>query len=182
VGLHLVQRLVRLHGGSVAAESAGEGMGSRFTVRLPLPDALPAPVPAPADEAPAPAGSLRVLVVDDNLDAAEMLATLLEIGGHRVRMAHDGAGAIAVAGELLPEVAFLDIGLPDMSGYEAAGALRGIAGMEGSMLVALTGWGTEQDRQRAREAGFDHHLTKPAEFDAVNRLLEQAIQARSMRD
>ncbi|WP_313034991.1 ATP-binding protein [Massilia alkalitolerans] len=182
VGLHLVRRLVQLHGGSVRADSMGEGMGSRFTVRLPLAEAAQAVAPEHAvpAAAAAPGGSLRVLVVDDNLDAAEMLATLFEIGGHQVRLAHDGAGAIAAASEFLPEVVFLDIGLPDISGYEAATALRGIAGMEGSMLVALTGWGTQQDRQRAREAGFDHHLTKPAEFDAVNRLLALAA-ARSGR-
>ncbi|VXB15673.1 ATP-binding protein [Massilia sp. 9I] len=184
VGLNLVQRLVQLHGGSVAAESAGEGRGSRFTVRLPLPDAAPAAsapaTPAPhAPRAAAPGRALRVLVVDDNVDAAEMLATLLEIGGHEVRMAHDGAGAIDAARALLPEVVFLDIGLPDTTGYEAAVALRRIDGLQGTMLVALTGWGTEQDRQRAREAGMDHHLTKPAEFDAVDRLLALALQARS---
>ncbi len=186
VGLHLVQRLVHLHGGKVLAESEGEGQGSRFTVRLPLPENQPAAAPASVEAAPlraaAPAGSLRVLVVDDNLDAAEMLATLLDIGGHQVRMAHDGQGAIVVAGELLPEVVFLDIGLPDMTGYEAAALLRGIPDMQQAMLVALTGWGTEQDRQRAREAGFDHHLTKPAEFDAVKRMLDLAIEARLERD
>jgi len=185
VGLHLVQRLVQLHGGSVSAESAGEGKGSRFTVRLPLPEGASEPAPAPVEGAAlqeaAPAALLRVLVVDDNVDAAEMLATLLEIGGHHVRMAHDGAGAIAAAGELLPEVVFLDIGLPDISGYEAAAALRGTAGMEDAMLVALTGWGTAQDRQRALQAGFDHHLTKPAELDAVNGLLDLAMGARARR-
>ncbi|QOY95909.1 response regulator [Massilia sp. UMI-21] len=187
VGLHLVQRLVRLHGGSVQAESAGAGRGSRFTVRLPLPlpDRGPAPAsgPAPVEETAAQGagGSLRVLVVDDNVDAAEMLATLLEIGGHQVRMAHDGADAIALAGDLMPELVFLDIGLPDISGYETAAALRRIAGLEHSTLVALTGWGTEQDRQRAREAGFDRHLTKPAEFEEVGRVLDLALRARGER-
>ncbi len=183
VGLNLVQRLVQLHGGSVAAESAGEGRGSRFTVRLPLPQAI-APTPLPSTPAPqavnalAQGGALRVLVVDDNVDAAEMLGTLLEIGGHAVCLAHDGAGALRVAREQLPHMVFLDIGLPDMSGYDIAAALRTSAGMEGAVLVALTGWGTDQDRERARNAGFDHHLTKPAEFDAVNGLVDAAA-ARS---
>jgi len=198
VGLNLVRRLVQLHGGSVFAESPGEGQGSRFTVRLPLPQGAPVRTAEPAraalraageatarEASPTPgqgaAASLRVLVVDDNCDAAEMLATLLDIGGHEVRTAHDGAGALAAARELLPEVVFLDIGLPDTTGYVAATALRRIDGLQQAMLVALTGWGTEQDRERAREAGFDHHLTKPAEFDAVDRLLDLAIQARAAR-
>ncbi|MCC2956482.1 response regulator [Massilia sp. IC2-477] len=177
VGLNLVKRLVQLHGGSVVAHSDGEGRGSRFTVRLPLPQAgseVIVPAPAPAESPAGPVGPLRVLVVDDNVDAAEMLAALLEIGGHRVTLAHDGAGALRAARELAPQVVFLDIGLPDMNGYETAAALRKIAGLEGAMLVALTGWGTADDRARARDAGFDHHLTKPAEFDAVNRLLDAA--------
>ncbi len=191
VGLHLVKRLVQLHGGSVAAESAGEGQGSRFTVRLPMrpddcTDILPAPAPAPAPARDAGAAAeggtpLRVMVVDDNTDAAEMLAALIEISGHGVMMAHDGAGALGIAQEYKPEVVFLDIGLPDVTGYDVAAALRRVDGMEGAMLVALTGWGTEQDRERARAAGFDHHLTKPAEFDAVGRLLDDALQARMVQ-
>ncbi|WP_177207688.1 ATP-binding protein [Massilia yuzhufengensis] len=181
VGLNLVQRLVQLHGGSVVAESPGEGRGSRFTVRLPLPTVPVAPAPVESPDPvvgtaramqPAP---LHILVVDDNVDAAEILATLLEIGGHRVQVAHDGAGALRAAAECAPDVVFLDIGLPDMTGYEAAGLLRGIEHMAGATLVALTGWGTEQDRQRARAAGFDHHLTKPAEFDVVNALLAKVV-------
>ncbi|RZA32617.1 MAG: response regulator, partial [Lysobacteraceae bacterium] len=135
-----------------------------------------------ATSAEAAAGPLRVLVVDDNRDAAEMLATLLELGGHRVEVAEDGASALHAARAFMPEVVFLDIGLPDISGYEAAAALRRVDGMAGAMLVALTGWGTEQDRLRAREAGFDHHLTKPAEFDAVERLLAEAVQRRADRE
>jgi len=176
VGLNLVQRLVHLHGGQVAAASDGEGMGSRFTVWLPLPESppeLPAE-PAPAARRAPPAEGLHVLVVDDNQDAADMLASLLEIGGHHARVAHDAAGAIAAARAQAPDVVFLDIGLPDMSGHDAARQLRQLDGMRGAMLVALTGWGTDEDRCKSREAGLDHHLTKPAEFDTVDRLLEEA--------
>lgn len=182
VGLNLVQRLVKLHGGRVAASSAGAGMGSQFTVWLPLPDEAqgtlldaappaPAPVAAAAPPVDATAGALRILVVDDNIDAAETLQALLEMNGHVVTVAHDGAEALRHAEARLPQVVFLDIGLPDMSGFEAAGAMRRIAGMEGATLVALTGWGAEQDRQRSRQAGFDHHLTKPADFGIVENLI-----------
>ncbi|WP_288377969.1 ATP-binding protein, partial [uncultured Massilia sp.] len=183
VGLNLVQRLVGLHGGRVAAASAGEGQGSCFTVWLPLPDAAPAlePAPLPALDAQrdTPAQGLRVLVVDDNHDAADILASLLEIGGHTVQVAHDAAGALAAVRREAPQVVFLDIGLPDMSGHDAARLLRRAEGMGAAMLVALTGWGAEEDRRKSREAGFDHHLTKPAEFDAVERLLAEA-QARAL--
>ena len=186
VGLNLVQRLVQLHGGRVAAASDGEGQGSRFSVWLPVPPVQPGQAPVPASgqtaatelQPTAPAPGLRVLVVDDNLDAADMLASLLEIGGHQARVAHDAAGALAAARMEPPQVVFLDIGLPDMSGHEAARLLRQVDGMGEAMLVALTGWGTDDDRRKSREAGFDHHLTKPAEFDAVDRLLAEAQSAR----
>ncbi|MGG7603162.1 ATP-binding protein [Massilia sp. BKSP1R2A-1] len=177
VGLNLVQRLVHLHGGRVAAASAGEGKGSRFTVWLPLSEtapAVPSAPPAPARHHVAAQG-LRILVVDDNQDAADMLASLLAIGGHQVQVAHDGAGALAAAQAMAPHVVFLDIGLPDMSGHDACRRLRLLDGTKTAMLVALTGWGTEEDRRRTREAGFDHHLTKPAEFDAVESLLDEAL-------
>ncbi|MFC5551890.1 ATP-binding protein [Massilia aerilata] len=185
VGLNLVKRLVELHGGAVAAESAGAGQGSRFTVRLPrwLPETLADPETAApagpgaasaASAASAATGSLRVLVVDDNIDASETLGALLDICGHEVALAHDGAAALARAGAFLPHVVFLDIGLPDLSGFEVALAMRKLAGMESAMLVALTGWGAEQDRQRSNDAGFDAHLTKPADFDSVDVLLRQA--------
>ena len=181
VGLNLVQRLVKLHGGRVAASSDGAGMGSRFTVWLPLPQdgeaVLPAAVPAPAYATPA--GVLRILVVDDNVDAAETLQALLEMNDHVVSVAHDGAAALRLAEEGLPQVVFLDIGLPDMSGFDAAEAMRRIAGMEAATLVALTGWGAEQDRRRSSEAGFDHHLTKPADFGMVENLIRDvATQQR----
>ena len=184
VGLNLVRRLVQLHGGSVVATSMGAGCGSRFTVRLPLPAAgaaTPAGSAAPAnDAAPLPAldAALRILVVDDNVDAADTLHALLDMNGHAVTVAHDGAAALRAAARTLPQVVFLDIGLPDMSGYEAAAEMRLIDGMAHATLVALTGWGAEQDRQRSRRAGFDHHLTKPANFDTVERLIAEVAAAQ----
>jgi len=185
VGLNLVRRLVELHGGRVGAESAGAGQGSRFTVWLPLAQSLP-----PADAAPVPAqqlaalevsDTLRVLVVDDNVDAAQTLGALLEMSGHAVALAHDGAAALAAAATSPPHVVFLDIGLPDRSGFEVAPALRALPGMRDATLVALTGWGAEQDRKRSSEAGFDAHLTKPADFDSVERLLREAAARRGLR-
>ncbi|WP_332876435.1 ATP-binding protein [Massilia sp. S19_KUP03_FR1] len=178
VGLHLVQRLVHLHGGVVAAASTGSGQGSCFTVWLPLAaGGGVAPGEAAAALAPPTFAGLAVLVVDDNLDAADMLGELLQASGHRVVLAHDGAAALANAALHLPAVVFLDIGLPDMSGLDVAVALRKIDGMAGATLVALTGWGTQEDRARTLRAGFDLHLTKPAQFDSVDALLRE-VQAR----
>ena len=180
VGLNLVKRLVELHGGRVSAESAGAGQGSRFTVRLPLAGNAPAVADA-SDAAPeaavAPvADTLRVLVVDDNVDAALTLGDLLDMSGYRVAVAHDGATALALAARDVPRVVLLDIGLPDQSGFDVALAMRAIPGMEAATLVALTGWGAEQDRQRSSEAGFDAHLTKPADFGKVEQLLREAVE------
>jgi len=180
VGLNLVQRLVKLHGGRVAATSAGVGQGSQFTVWLPLPADSAAPPPVVADAALQAAqtdpGVLRILVVDDNVDAAETLQALLEMNGHTVTAVHDGASALLQAAALVPQVVFLDIGLPDMTGYDAAEAMRRIAGMETSTLIALTGWGAEQDRKRSSQAGFDHHLTKPADFLIVEQLIRDVAE------
>ncbi|TWI69767.1 PAS domain S-box-containing protein [Pseudoduganella lurida] len=178
VGLNLVRRLVQLHGGRVAAESDGAGQGSRFTIWLPLSaqEHAPAQDAAPAEatmghEAAGMTRGLEILVVDDNEDAAKMLCALLEFSGHAVTLAHDGAGALAAAAARPPQVVFLDIGLPDISGYEAAGALRRLDGMGAARLIALTGWGAEADKQRSRAAGFDYHLTKPADFTQVQQIL-----------
>jgi signal transduction histidine kinase len=178
IGLSLVQSLVALHGGSVSASSEGTGRGSTFTVRLPLAAAPARAADAPAG-APAPtAQGLQVLVVDDNEDAAESLGMLLELEGHTAHIAHDGRQALQLAGELHPDIVFLDIGLPDVSGYEVARQLRAQPAFQRTMLVALTGWGTEDDRIRTREAGFDRHLTKPAEIAAVEDLLRAAQPAQ----
>ena len=168
IGLTLVRQLVVLHGGSVAAESAGPGQGSCFTVRLPLLEEPPTPPAAPALEAwPGDAAGLRILVVDDNQDAAETMAGLLALDGHAVALAHDGVQALEQATGFRPSVVLLDIGLPGMNGYEVAQRLRALPGGERLRLVAITGWGQEGDRARARAAGFDLHLTKPVDHAAL---------------
>jgi CheY-like chemotaxis protein len=180
IGLSLVQSLVALHGGSVSASSPGVGKGSTFTVRLPL---LTKSTDTMADTNPtqtsSPSGQLHVLVVDDNTDAAESLGVLLDIEGHAAHIAHTGAEALQVAQSQALDVVFLDIGLPDMTGYDVARRLRMLPSMQNTMLVALTGWGTQDDRQRTRDAGFDRHLTKPAELPAVEELLRAAAQAKT---
>jgi PAS domain S-box-containing protein len=172
IGLTLVKRLVELHGGSIAASSPGLGQGSEFVVRL----------PARADAGAATERELgttpthrlprrRVLVVDDNQDAADSLALLLRLLGQDVGTAYDGPTALAQAGEFRPELVFLDLGMPGMDGYEVARRLRRQPPSVGVVLVALTGWGQEEDRRRSSEAGFDHHLVKPVEPDAVEKVL-----------
>ena len=171
IGLSLVRSLVELHGGSIAAASAGTGQGSVFTVRLPLaqPEAAAQPDPTPAGAAAA--GGLRVLVVDDNRDAAETLGALIGMMGHEVAVANDGHQALRMMASLQPHIVFLDIGMPGMSGYEVAEAARRDARLDGTRLVALTGWGGEADRARTREAGFDDHLTKPATIASIEAAL-----------
>jgi two-component system CheB/CheR fusion protein len=168
LGLTLVRQLVTLHGGRVEAHSEGLGRGSRFVVRLPL---IPAPAPAqpvpPLASTTAPVGSRRVLVVDDNVDAAESLALVLRASGHEVWVAFDGETALARAAEVRPEVVVLDIGLPGADGYAIAGALRARRATAGATLVALTGYGQPEDVAKAREAGFAHHLVKPIDPDRV---------------
>ncbi|MDB5886887.1 MAG: domain S-box protein [Polaromonas sp.] len=174
IGLCLVQRLVELHGGCVTVHSV-LGQGSDFTVRLPLareaPPAMAAPVP---DTAPPPAHGRRVLVVDDNVDAAQSLALLLEMSGHEVRLAHDGLGALEAVMAHPPDVVLLDIGLPQLDGYEVARRIRQQYPLQHIRLVALTGYGQGSDRQRSLEAGFDHHLVKPANFAEIEKILHTA--------
>ena len=177
IGLSLVRSLVELHGGSVSAASAGTNAGSVFTVRLPL---LAAAQAALADEdgatgtAPEAAPTGRsVLVVDDNRDAAETLAALLNMMGHRAPVANDGRQALRMLPSLMPDVVFLDLGMPGMSGYEVAMAIREDARLAGIRLVALTGWGGEADRARTKAAGFDEHLTKPATVEAIEEVLRR---------
>ena len=173
IGLSLVSRLVRMHGGSVSAASGGAGQGSTFEIRLPLAEhALPpAAVPAAPDLAVASAGR-RVLVVDDNHDAASTLAMILDAIGHHASVADGGAEALALVAQQRPDAIFLDIGMPGMDGYDTARALRARPGMQDVVLIALTGWGAADDRIRSREAGFNHHLTKPVELSAVQAILD----------
>jgi CheY-like chemotaxis protein len=171
VGLSLARRLVEMHGGTIEARSDGVGKGAEFTVRLPALPSVPDIVPGrpPAEEPALPAH--RILVVDDNQDSADTLGMLLEALGAQVRIAYGGAEALEEFASFQPEIVLLDIGMPDMDGYELAAAIRARPNGSGVMLVAITGWGQDGDRQRARHAGFDHHLTKPADPGALRSLL-----------
>lgn len=175
IGLSLVRRLVELHGGTVQAVSV-PGQGSEFVVRLPIADADAQAAPPPVVVVRTPGGCCRVLIVDDNVDTAHSLAMLLSASGHDVRTAHDGPAAVQAALDYEPEVVLLDIGLPGTNGYEVAAQLRRQASLAHVVLVAMTGYGQESDRQRSRDAGFDHHLVKPAEFGEVQSILESALQ------
>jgi CheY-like chemotaxis protein len=174
IGLTLVKTLMELPGGSVAAASAGLGQGSQFTLRLPL-----ATAPPPAPE-PAPSGTLegspqtprRILVVDDNGDAAESLALILRLRGHEVRTADRGQTAIEIGAHFHPQVIVLDLGMPGLNGYDTARRMRGEVWGKQALMVALTGWGQPEDVQRSAEAGFDHHLTKPADLERLGRLID----------
>ncbi len=171
IGLTLVRSLVELHGGSVYVRSDGPGMGSEFVVRLPA----VAEERAPAGLAPTAAASgiesRRILVVDDNVDSAKTLGILLKYLGADVQIVHSGVDAIEAIGKFQPGVVLLDIGMPGMDGYEVARRVRERREFEGVTLIALTGWGQEDDRRRTREAGFDHHLVKPADIVALQSLL-----------
>jgi CheY-like chemotaxis protein len=162
IGLTLVRRLVELHGGTVTAHSAGPGQGSEFEVRLPALPTSGTDARKPEEDGLRSGGPpRRVLVVDDNVDAAESTALLLRFLGHEVQVAHDGPSALEAARQFRPEIVLLDIGLPGMSGYEVARALRARPEGRGVVLAAVTGYGQEEDRRQSREAGFDYHLTKP---------------------
>jgi CheY-like chemotaxis protein len=176
VGLALARRLAEMHGGSIGAHSDGPGRGSEFTVRLPL--------AAEQRERPTPAGTSasaiqrRILVVDDNRDSAESMSLLLGFLGADVRVAFDGAQALAAFADYDPAVVLLDIGMPGMDGYEVVRRLRAGFPERRAAVVALTGWGQEEDRRRAREAGFDHHLIKPADIGALQALLSSLDRRR----
>jgi signal transduction histidine kinase/ActR/RegA family two-component response regulator len=173
IGLTLVKRLVEMHGGGVEARSEGPDQGSEFVVRLPVivMPAVPSPQPSLGGERAAVAAKLRILLVDDNRDAAESLGLLFQVKGHDVRIAHDGVAGLEAAASFRPDVALLDIGMPRLNGYDLARRLRGQAWGQGLVLIALTGWGQEDDRRRTQEAGFDHHLVKPVDPDALQELL-----------
>jgi PAS domain S-box-containing protein len=175
IGLSLVEGLVRLHGGSVEAHSEGPDMGSEFIVYLPRlkPAATTVPpqgTPQTANAEPAAGRRRRILVVDDNADAANTLAELLQILGSETSVAHDGLSAVERVVQFTPDVVLLDIGLPDINGYEAARRIRGLEGVPQPRLIALTGWGQEQDKKLAAQAGFDDHWTKPVDSERLQQL------------
>ena len=169
-----------MHGGTISAESAGAGKGSTFTVRLPLLDTAAAEREGSGTMNARVTDALRkrVLVVDDNVDAAESIAMVLRVSGYDVRCVHDGPSALAVAENYRPEVVVLDIGLPGMSGYDVAEQLRGRREFRRTPIIAVTGYGQDEDRRRAREAGFDAHLTKPVDPDALQAFVAASGAAR----
>lgn len=172
IGLTLVKSLVELHGGTVDARSEGPGMGASFTVRLPL-EETPAPtlIDPPVPERSEKETERKILIIDDNVDAAKSLSFLLSLDGHQLATAHNGPDGLEMAQRFHPDVILLDIGLPGMNGYEVARQIRQSETIKDVLLVALTGWGQEEDRKQSKEAGFDHHLVKPVEPDVLTRIL-----------
>jgi CheY-like chemotaxis protein len=176
IGLTLVCKVIELNGGTVEAFSEGLAKGSEFVVRLPARVEHPVKRQSSAKEPDRLnhiASRHRVLVVDDNVDAAVSLGMLLKLAGQEVRVAYDGPAALRQASDFRPELVLLDIGMPGMDGYEVCRRLRKAAGLEDTTVVALTGWGQDEDRRRSHEAGFDHHIVKPVEPSALQRLLEE---------
>ena len=181
IGLALVEQLVVLHGGAVAAHSAGEGKGSVFTVRLPV-AADPVEPRAETKQAPPPAvppRPLKVLVVDDNEAVAQAVGWMLEAIGHDYKLVHDGREALPAAQEFRPDAILLDIGLPGMDGYAVCRAIRGDQTLKGIAIIAQTGWGQDRDRALASEAGFDRHLVKPVALDELERVLHDVAKAQA---
>jgi signal transduction histidine kinase len=172
MGLTLVRSLVAMHGGTATCRSDGLGRGSTFVVRLPM---VTPPVeidPAPSVETPSDKSRVfRVLVIDDNIHSAESLALIIKLWGHDTRVAHGGPKALEIAAAYRPEIVLLDIGLPEMDGYAVARSLRATPGLDDALLVAITGYSRDEDRLRSSEAGFDHHLVKPLDLDALEALL-----------
>lgn len=171
IGLTLVKRLVEMHGGTVSAHSDGRGHGSEFCVTLPLTEEEPVDPASQVSQQPQQVDRYRILVADDNVDAARMLALILSGQGHEVRTAADGLAALAVAAEFQPQVALLDIGMPKLNGYETAQRIRQQPWGRDMVLIAVTGWGQQEDKRLSREAGFDHHLVKPIDMETLQRLL-----------
>jgi two-component system CheB/CheR fusion protein len=174
VGLTLVKQLVELHGGTVRATSAGEGKGSVFTVRLPFANASPSVefVEAPESKLRSP-DETRVVLVEDNAEAREMLQEMLQLDGFQVDVAADGAKGLALILKLSPDVALVDIGLPELDGYHVAQAVRSSRDHDVVRLVALTGYGQDKDRKAVKKAGFDEHLVKPVDPDELDRVLRR---------
>lgn len=175
VGLHIARAVAELHGGTIQARSEGLGHGAEFQLSVPITRDRPAQEPAarrPYNETPA----LRILVVDDNRDAADSLAMLLEMNGHTGMVAYDGATALEKAEKTRPHVALVDIGMPTMSGYEVAQRISTASWGKETVLVAITGWGANSDRARSKEAGFAYHLTKPVDYDTLASLLSTAVR------
>jgi signal transduction histidine kinase len=168
IGLTLVKSLVGMHGGTVEARSDGPGLGSEFVVRLPL---LAAEAKPEASRTIAPLPRRRILIVDDSRDGGESMTVLLRVLGAEVQLVHSGRAALQAVDEFKPDVVLLDIGMPGMDGYEVARRIRANHANRGMMLIALTGWGQDEDRQRSAAAGFNHHLVKPADIDQLRQLL-----------
>jgi CheY-like chemotaxis protein len=177
IGLTLVKRLVEMHGGSIEARSEGEGLGSEFIVRLPVmgKPAVAAPV---SDNGSASSTGRRVLIVDDNQDSADSLSMLLEITGNKTFQAHDGLEALDAVEKHRPEVVLLDIGLPKLDGHEVCRRIRAMPWGRDIIIIALTGWGQEDDRRRSEEAGFNGHLVKPVDYDQLLALLGESTNGR----
>jgi PAS domain S-box-containing protein len=177
IGLTLVKRLVEMHDGEVTARSAGPGQGSEFEVRLPIvvPDRAGASAERPEDSRAQP--RRRIVVADDNRDAADSLAMMLQCLGHEVFVAHDGEAAVELATSVEPDIAFLDLGMPRMTGHEAARRICEQSNARRPMLVAITGWGQEEDRRRSSAAGFDRHLVKPVDLAMLQAVIEEAPAA-----
>jgi signal transduction histidine kinase/CheY-like chemotaxis protein len=174
IGLALARGLVEMHGGRIEALSEGHGKGSEFVIRLPRSVAVEVAEPQhrpPAEAQKREARQLRVLVVDDSVDSAESMAIILEMSGHDVRKAHNGPDALSAASEYRPDIVLMDIGMPGMRGHEVAQKMRETAATRDVVLIAMTGYGRQVDREQSRAAGFDHHLVKPLDFDKLNEVL-----------
>jgi CheY-like chemotaxis protein len=176
LGLTLVRRLVEMHGGSVEACSEGKDKGSEFIVRMPLLPETDTGESMPAAENPPAEIPKRILIVDDSADTAEMLAMLLQMDGHEVMTADNGPQAVAMAADHHPDVVLLDIGMPGMDGYEVAYRLRQNPALAGEIIVALTGYGQKEDQEHTRRAGFDYHLVKPVDMEALRRVLRGDVR------
>jgi two-component system CheB/CheR fusion protein len=176
IGLSIARRLVEMHGGRITVHSEGHGSGSTFTVTLPaavVPDAAEIPSGSAVSAGITPMACKRILIADDNADSVTTLSMMLEMLGNEVRIAHDGEAAVRAAQEFRPDAILLDIGMPKLNGYDACARLRAMPETAQAYMVALTGWGQEEDRIRARDAGFDHHMVKPVEPALLEKLIAE---------